>query len=81
AYARKISCALRKADVYTEMDLLDRSVKAQMKDANRKKAKYVVVMGEEEISINKAEILVMETGERKEVSLDSIYKRIIEKKV
>ena len=81
AYARKISCALRKADVYTEMDLLDRSVKAQMKDANRKKARYVVVMGEEEISMNKAEILVMETGERKEVSLDSIYKRIIEKKV
>lgn len=81
AYARKISCALRKADVYTEMDLLGRSVKAQMKDANRKNAKYVVVMGEEEISMNKAEILVMETGERKEVSLDSIYKRIIEKKV
>ncbi|MBN1623890.1 MAG: histidine--tRNA ligase [Clostridia bacterium] len=81
AYARKISYALRKADIYTEMDLLGRSVKAQMKDANRKKAKYVVVMGEEEISMNKAEILVMETGERKEVSLDSIYKRIIEKKV
>ena len=81
AYARKISCALRKADVYTEMDLLGRSVKAQMKDANRKKAKYAVVMGEEEISLNKAEILVMETGERREVSLDSIYKRIIEKKV
>jgi len=81
AYARKISCALRKADIYSEMDLLGRSVKAQMKDANRKNAKYVVVMGEEEISQNKAEILVMETGERKDVSLDSIYKRIVEKKV
>lgn len=81
AYARKISCALRKADIYTEMDLLGRSVKAQMKDANRKKAKYVVVMGDDEISQNKAEILVMETGDRKEVSLDSIYKRIVEKKV
>ncbi len=81
AYARKISYALRKADIYTEMDLLGRSVKAQMKDANRKKAKYAVVVGEEEISLNKAEILVMETGERREVSLDSIYKRIIEKKV
>ncbi|MFO7612020.1 MAG: histidine--tRNA ligase [Clostridia bacterium] len=81
AYARKLSCALRKADVYTEMDLLGRSVKAQMKDADRKKARYVLVVGDDEIKQNKAQIKIMETGELKDVSLDSIYKRILEKKV
>lgn len=81
AYSRKLSCALRRAGIYTEMDLLGRSVKSQMKDANRKNAIYTVVMGEDEISQNKAVITIMDTGEKKEVSLDSIYKRIIEKKV
>jgi len=81
AYARKLSCALRRTGIYTEMDLLGRSVKAQMKDANRKNAMYTVVMGEDEISQNKAVITIMDSGEKKEVSLDSIYKRIVEKKV
>ena len=81
AYARKLSCALRRAGVYTEMDLLGRSVKAQMKDANRKNAVFTVVMGEDEISQNKAFITIMDSGEKKKVSLDSIYKRIVEKKV
>jgi histidyl-tRNA synthetase len=81
AYARKLSCALRKAGIYTEMDLLGRSVKAQMKDANRKNAIYTVVMGDDEIAQNKAVIAIMDTGEKKDVSLDSIYKRITEKKV
>lgn len=81
AYARKLSYALRNAGIYTEMDLLGRSVKAQMKDADRKKAKYTVVIGDEEISQNKAKITIMDKGERKDVSLDSIYKRILEKKV
>jgi len=81
AYARNISCALRRAGVYTEMDLLGRSVKAQMKDANRKNTVYTVVMGDDEISQNKAVITIMDSGEKKEVSLDSIYKRIVERKV
>ena len=81
AYSRKLSCALRRAGIYTEMDLLGRSVKAQMKDANRKNAIYTVVMGEDEISQNKAVITIMDSGDKREVSLDSIYKRIIEKKV
>lgn len=81
AYARKISTALRKTGIYTEMDLLGRTVKAQMKDANRKNAKYTVVLGDDEIAQNKAVITVMDTGEKKGVSLDSIYKRITEKKV
>ena len=81
AYARKISSALRRAGIYTEMDLLGRSVKAQMKDANRKNAVYTVVLGEDEISQNKAVINIMDTGDKREVSLDSIYKRITEKKV
>ncbi len=81
AYARKLSRALRRAGIYTEMDLLGRSVKSQMKDANRKNAIYTAVIGEDEISQNKAFITIMDSGDKREVSLDSIYKRIIEKKV
>jgi histidyl-tRNA synthetase len=38
-------------------------------------------MGDDEINQNKAVITIMETGDKKEVSLDSIYNRILEKKV
>lgn len=72
AKAYKIVNALRMAGVVVETDYMDRSVKAQMKYANKLGAKHTVILGENELNSNKANIKNMETGEQTEVALDAI---------
>lgn len=72
AKAYKLVNELRLAGVIVETDYMDRSVKAQMKYANKLGAKHTVILGENELTANKANIKNMETGEQTEVSLDAI---------
>jgi len=67
---------LRKKGFFVQFDLIDRSVKAQMKFADKIGAKNVIVIGGNEIESGKAKIKNMETGEEKDISLDSIAKEI-----
>ena len=53
-----------------EMDYLNRSVKAQMKYANKIGAKFVIVIGDDEIAKNEVKIKNMETGNEEIVELD-----------
>lgn len=62
---------LRMAGFSAERDYLDRKIKAQFKAADRVKAKYVAILGEDELKANKINLKSMETGEQKEVALDS----------
>ncbi|HKL98600.1 MAG TPA: histidine--tRNA ligase [Mobilitalea sp.] len=63
---------LRKEGVIVETDYMDRSVKAQMKYANKLGVKNTVIIGADELSTGKANIKNMETGVQQEVSLDKI---------
>ncbi len=63
---------LRRKGIITEVDYLGRSVKSQMREANRLEAKYVIVIGEDELNQKKAKIKNMRTGEERDVSLDNI---------
>jgi histidyl-tRNA synthetase len=65
---------LRQAGVVVETDYMDRSVKAQMKYANKIGAKNTVIIGADEVANRKATIKNMETHEQTEVDLDSIEK-------
>jgi histidyl-tRNA synthetase len=78
---RKMANDLRIKDIYCEIDVTDRSLKSQMKFADKKNALYSVVIGDNEIDSNKAIIKNMLTQETKEVSVDSITRRIIENKI
>jgi histidyl-tRNA synthetase len=49
-----------------------RSVKAQMKYANKLGAKKTVIIGTQELEENRARVKDMETGDQTEVSLDEI---------
>ncbi|MDP4108192.1 MAG: His/Gly/Thr/Pro-type tRNA ligase C-terminal domain-containing protein, partial [Bacillota bacterium] len=60
---------LRFAGFSAERDYLDKKIKAQFKAADRVKAKYVAVLGEEELQNNKINLKNMETGEQVEVEL------------
>lgn len=70
--AYKIVKNLREAGLIVETDYLDRSVKAQMKYANKIGAKYTVIIGADELVANKVNVKNMDTGEQNEVSLDKI---------
>jgi histidyl-tRNA synthetase len=60
---------LRVAGFSAERDYLDRKIKAQFKAADRLKAKYVAVLGEEELQNNKINLKNMATGEQVEVEM------------
>ena len=55
---------------------MGKSLKAQMKYADKLQAKYCIVLGDEEIDSGKAVLKNMKTGEEKEISLDTIIDRL-----
>jgi histidyl-tRNA synthetase len=63
---------LRKKGICAEADYLGRSVKSQMREANRQQAQYVIVVGEQELKTHTAKLKNMKTGEEKSISLDNI---------
>ena len=68
--ALEISEALREKGIIVEKDIFERSFKAQMKYADKIKAKNLLVIGENELNESKAKIKNMQTGEEKETSLE-----------
>jgi histidyl-tRNA synthetase len=70
--AMKLIKELRGKNIICETDYLNRSLKAQMKEANRQKAKKVLIIGEDEIKKGKAILKEMESGEQKEIELQKI---------
>ncbi len=78
--AQKTVYDLRLKGVRAEMDLCGRSVKAQMKFANKLGAKYSAVIGDDEIANNKINLKNMESGDQSEITLsaDAIQSYITE---
>jgi len=74
--AFNISTTLRSRGFSVEVDFLRRSLKAQMRDAGRKGAKWVVIIGENEINNNKILLKNMSTGEQTEILLPSAVDQI-----
>lgn len=74
--AFNISTTLRSRGFTVEVDFLRRSLKAQMRDAGRKGAKWVVIIGENEINNNKILLKNMSTGEQREILLPSAVDQI-----
>ena len=68
--AMELTSLLRNEGFFAECDIIGRSVKAQMKYADKIGAKYSMVLGDDEIASGKGKLKNMATGEIKEVSLD-----------
>ena len=71
-YATKYVELLRDNGIYAEKDIMGRSLKAQLKYADKKKAKYVLTIGDNEIESKKAPLKNMETGEISQIDLENI---------
>ena len=63
-------CRLGLAGVHTEMDMAGRSLKSQMKQANRSGAPFVLILGESELASGSAILRNMETKSQSEVAID-----------
>ncbi|HCL00711.1 MAG TPA: histidine--tRNA ligase [Candidatus Marinimicrobia bacterium] len=74
--AFNITTTLRSRGFTVEVDFLRRSLKAQMRDAGRKGAKWVIIIGENEINNNKILLKNMSTGEQSEILLSSAVDQI-----
>jgi len=72
AFAARLICDLRKKGVACDTDYLGRSLKAQMREANRQKAEKVLIIGEEEIKKGQAVVKNMQSGEQEEIALDGV---------
>ncbi len=69
--ALAITERLRRLGKYIECDTVGRSLKAQMKYANKIGAEYTLIIGDSEVDAGSAQLRNMESGEQKEVSLDN----------
>ena len=68
-YATKLVKNLRQQGIYAEKDIMGRSIKAQFKYADKKKANYVITIGDNEIETKTATIKNLQTGEEKQISI------------
>ncbi len=71
--AMQICQMLRQSDYCAEYDLMHRSLKAQMKYANKIGAMFVLVIGDNEIDTRRAKLRNMSTGEETEIALDETF--------
>ena len=71
---------LRKSGLSVDKDYLDRKMKAQFKDADRNEAKFVVVLGDEEVNQKQATVKDMATGEQEMVAFDALVDYIQSKR-
>jgi histidyl-tRNA synthetase len=55
---------------------MGRSVKAQMKYANKLNARFVVVIGDKEVESGKAELKDMSSGEVRMINIDTLQDRL-----
>jgi len=60
----QIALSLRKQDISVDLDYLDRSVKAQMREANKLNSRFVLFVGGDEYKQGNITLKNMETGEQ-----------------
>ncbi len=63
---------LRSQGISVELDYLARSLKSQMREANRQRSRYVLVVGEDELRAGSAKLKNMETGTETSIALSDL---------
>ena len=81
--AREITPALalnlRSKGLAVDYDIMDRGFKPQLKYANKTGVKYLVILGEDEITKNTASVKDMQSGEQVEVAIQKLEEFFKEK--
>jgi histidyl-tRNA synthetase len=75
--ASQIAADVRGNGMHAQFDIVGRSVKAQMKYANKIGAAYTVVLGDSEIEAGVAKVKNMADGSETEMNIDDIAEEIM----
>ena len=75
-YAFDVTQMLRNNGLITEMDYYGRSLKAQFKSSERKNARFVIIIGEDEIKNNEVTLKDTLTKAQESVKKDELVERI-----
>ena len=76
-YAMEVAEKLRAAGVVADCDIVGRSLKAQMKYANKIGAHYTLMVGDSEIESGKANLKNMKESAQEEIELDKIVEYFV----
>jgi histidyl-tRNA synthetase len=71
-----LATRLRGAGLGTDLDLMGRGMKGQMKDADRSGARYAVILGDEEMAAGEATVKDLTSGDQERVPLDQLEERL-----
>ena len=72
SYSFNLANSLREKDLIVLTETIGRSLKSQMKDANRLNASHVIIIGDDEIKSQMASVKNMTTGHQEDVLLSKI---------
>jgi histidyl-tRNA synthetase len=72
--AIKLLFRLREKRIKCDMDFLARSLKSQLKEANKLEVEYAVIVGEEELKKGKVKIKNMKNSSETEITLNELFK-------
>lgn len=67
---------LRHAGFTADMDFMGRSLKAQMKLANKYSARFAVIIGDDEVQAGSVNLKDMATGEQQQISMDDLLNKL-----
>ncbi len=70
--SQKLLKVWRAAGLNCDADTLRRSLKAQMREANRRNSRYAAILGEDEFAQQEIQMKDLETGEQKTIALDGV---------
>ena len=73
-----LATELRQSGMFAEFDVIGRSLKAQMKYADKIGARFTTVIGEDDIKANIARVKNMQTGDTTEIALDEFADTFME---
>ncbi len=80
SFVSELGGKLRKENISVDFDYLQRSVKAQMREANRMNAKYTLFIGGDEFKAGMMNLKNMSSGEEEKISLKDINSIILKLK-
>jgi histidyl-tRNA synthetase len=63
---------LRESGIRSDIDYLGRSVKAQMREANRQKSQFVIILGDDELKEKKFSLKIMDKNEQLSIPFDEL---------
>ncbi len=75
-WALRQAMQLRRHGISCELDHLGRSLKAQMREADRQSAAYVIVVGERELNAGSLELRQMASGELRSIAVSDLLSEL-----